>query len=147
MQACSDVQGHLVTTMRHYAARRPTHFFHHLQGAHVLHEPVGQCTVELEIVAIRAHATVTQQVTSILVGEQVFTRSHWQFIVICQFSLQCVVQRIANFFVPEEVVLFDGFRVRNACLQIEAAIGIDRQSTTVPYHFKYRLDTTDIFVQ
>ncbi|MNT38293.1 hypothetical protein D3C72_1744790 [compost metagenome] len=90
---------------------------------------------------------MAQQVPSILVGKQVFTGSHRQFIVICKFSLECIVQRIANFFVPEEVVLFDGFRVRNARLQIEAAIGIDRQSTTVPYHFKYRLDTTDIFVQ
>ncbi|MNL50246.1 hypothetical protein D3C87_1732460 [compost metagenome] len=90
---------------------------------------------------------MAQKVTGILVGEQVFPGSHWQFIVICKLSLQRVVQRIANLFVPKEVVLFDGLRVCNTCLQIEAAIGIDRQSTTVPYYFKYRLDTTDIFVQ
>lgn len=67
--------------------------------------------------------------------------------VIGKLSLECIVPRIASFFVPEEVVLFNGFRVCNTCLQIEATIGIDRQPTIVPNCFKYRFDVTDIFVQ
>ena len=101
----------------------------------------------MQVVAVRAHAAVAQQVAGILVREQVFAGGHRQFVVIGQLGLKRVIQRVADLFVPEQVVLLDRFGVRDTGLQIEAAVGVDRQSLAVTHHFEHRFDAANIFVQ
>jgi len=66
------------------AARRDattSHLFHHLQRTHVKH-PTNtrtKCAVELQVVRDQvAIPPLAQQVTSVLMREQVFTRSPWE---------------------------------------------------------------------
>ena len=73
------------------------------QGALVFAQAVGQRAVELQPVAIGAHAAVAEKVARILMAEEVFAGGHGAGIELRERGLQLEVERIAGFLVPEEV--------------------------------------------
>ena len=101
MQAGRDVERHLMTAVRNHAPRSPAELFRLLEHPHIFDETVGECAVELQVIAIRPHARVAQEVACVLMGEEVFTRRHGPIVALGQFRLQRVVERVARLLVPE----------------------------------------------
>ena len=130
--------------MRNAAPPRPAGVLQHRQGPLVFAQPVGQRAVELQPVAVRAHAAVADQVARILVAEQVLAGRHRPRIELGQRRLQLVVQRIAGFLVPEQRILAQHPGVVDRGCEIEAAVGIDRQSRVVADLLQHRLDAAAI---
>src|SRR5579872_4110516 len=81
-QSGGDMQRQLVAAMRNAAGRRPAIFLEHIQNPHVLDQSVAQCAIELQDVAIRAHARVTDQVPRILNRKKILSGGHRIFVVI-----------------------------------------------------------------
>src|SRR5256885_17069229 len=69
---------------------------------------VAERAVELQPVAVRAHAAVADQGARVLHGKQVLARGHGTLVDLAQAGLQFVVQRVAGFLVPEQRVLAKG---------------------------------------
>src|SRR3569832_3035313 len=81
-QSCRDVQRLLMAAVRIAAFAQPTKQMQHVERAQVFDQTVGQRAVELQPVAVRAHAAVADQVASILHREQVFAGRHRLVVVI-----------------------------------------------------------------
>ena len=58
------------------AARRPARGADDLERAEILAQTVGEGAVELEPIAVRAHASVAEEITGILMAEEVFAGGH-----------------------------------------------------------------------
>jgi len=100
-------------------------FLEHVERAQVLHQAVAQRAVELQPVAVGAHAAVADQVARVLHREQVFARGHRVLVETAQRGLQLEVERVARLFVPEQVVLREGLRVSDRGVEVEASVGVD----------------------
>src|SRR4051812_23162698 len=70
-EAGGDIERHLVPAMRDATARRPAVGLQHRKRALILTEPVGQRAIELQPVAIGPHAAIADEVSRVLVAEQV----------------------------------------------------------------------------
>ena len=119
----------------------------HLQGALILAQAVGQRAVELQPVAVRAHAAVAQQVARILMAEQVFAGGHGPGVELRQRRLQRIVQRIAGLLVPEQRIVAQHFGVGDRGLQIEAAIGVHRELRLTADFLQHRLNALAVLVE
>ncbi len=64
-----------------------------------------------------------------------------------QRRLQFEVQGVAWFFVPEQVVLRQRLGVRDRGVEVEAAVGVDRQFLAILQHAEDRVDAAQVFVQ
>ena len=71
----------------------------------VFAEAVGERAVELQPVAVRAHAAVADQVAGVLVAEEVFAGGHRAGIEFRQRCLEMEVERVAGLLVPEERIV------------------------------------------
>ena len=118
----------------------------HFQRALVFAQAVRQRAVELQPVAVGPHAAVAKQVAGVLVAEQILTRGHRPGIKITKGGLQCVVERVTGFFVPEERIGAQHFCVGDRGLQIKPAIRIDRQTANAAQFSQHRLDTRAVFI-
>ena len=85
-----------------------------VQRAQVLDQPVGERAVELQPVAVAAHAAVADQVAGILHREQVLAGRHRLRVVLRQLGLQREVERVAGFLVPEQAVGLERLGVGDA---------------------------------
>ncbi len=106
------------------AAGGPAVVFQHVERAQVFDEAVAEGAVELQPVAVGAHAAVADEVAGVLHGEQVFARGHGALVHLAEFGLQFVVERVAGLFVPEQGVLREGLAVVDGGWQVEAAVGV-----------------------
>ena len=100
-----DIQRHLVAAVRDAAAARPAVLVQHVQRAQVFDQAVAERAVELQPVAVGAHAAVADQVARILHREQVLAGRHRLVVVAAQGGLQLEVERVARLLVPEQIVL------------------------------------------
>ena len=146
-QAGGDVQRHLVAAVRDAAAGRPAVFLEHVQGAQVLHQAVAQRTVELQPVAVRAHAAISDQVACVLHREQIFARRHRVLVVVAQRGLELEVERVARLLVPEQVVLRQRLGIGDGGVEVEASVGVHAQLLAVLQHAQDRVDAAKIFVE
>src|SRR5215468_3116507 len=95
-----------MTAVRHHPSRGPTLLFEHFEGPQVLDQSIGKSAIELQPVAVRAHAAVAQQVAGILMREKIFTCGHWRRVMSRQFRLQSIIEWVTGFFIPEESIAF-----------------------------------------
>ena len=140
-QAGGDVQRHLVAAVRNAAARRPSGGADDLEGAQILAQAVGERAVELQPVAVRAHAAVAQQVARILMAEEVFAGGHGSGVELGERGLQRKVERVARLLVPEERIVAQHLGVGDRGLEIEAAIGVHGELGGRADLSEHRLDT------
>ena len=75
-EAGGDVERHLMAAMRDAAGGGPAGLVQHVERAEVFAQAVGEGAVELEPVAVGAHAAVAQEVAGVLVAEEVFAGGH-----------------------------------------------------------------------
>ena len=61
-----NVQRHLMPAVRYATRTRPAMLMKHIQRAEIFDQSIAQRTIELQIIAIGAHAAITNQVTRIL---------------------------------------------------------------------------------
>src|SRR6202035_2495405 len=140
-----DVQRELMPAMRNTAARGPSVLLQHIQNPQVLDQTVAEGAIELQDVAIRAHTCVAKQSARILNRKKIFSRSNRILIVIGQPRLQFIIERIAGFFVPSQMVGFQGMRVSNRCLEIKTSIRVHRELVAALQYFQDGLDAAYIF--
>jgi transglutaminase-like putative cysteine protease len=126
-EACGDVEGHLVTAMRDAAGGGPAGLVQDFEGAEIFAQTVGQGAVELQPIAVGAHAAMAEQVAGVLMAEEVFAGGHRGGVEFGERGLQRVVQRITGFFIPEERVVAEDLGVGDGGLEVEAAVGVDRE--------------------
>ena len=108
--------------------RRPAELCQNVERAQVLDEAVGQRAIELQPVAIGPHAAVAQQIAGVLMREQVLAGRHRARIELRQRGLQRIVERIADLLVPEQRIVAQHPGVGDAGLEVEAAVGVDREA-------------------
>src|SRR5579864_6465211 len=144
-QSGSDVQRQLMPAVRNAATRGPTVLFQHVQNAHVLDQAVAQRAIKLQNVAIRAHARIADQVSRILNRKKIFARGHRILVMSGQLSLQLIIERIARFFVPSQIVGLQGTRVSNRRLQVETSVRIHCQLVSALQNLQHSFDTAQIF--
>ena len=99
--------------------------------AQVFGQAVAQRGVDLDVVAVGAHAAVADQVAGVLDGEQVLSGGDRAAVVLRQDRVEAVVERVADLLVPEQSVGLDGPAVVQRGLQVEAAVDVDRQAGAV----------------
>ena len=133
--------------VRTATAWRPAVFFQHAERAQIFHQTIRQRAVELQPVAIAAHAAMANQVACVLHRKQIFTRGHRVFVMLRQLGLQLIVERIACFFVPEQAIRLQRLGVFDGGFQIKAAIGIHRQILACAHDFDHRLDAPNVIRQ
>ena len=114
---------------------------HRLQRALVLAEPIRQRAIELQPVAVGAHAAVAQQVARVLMAEQVLPSRHRAGIEIGERRLQLVVERIARLLVPEQRIVAQHLGIGDRGFEIEAPVGIDRKLRILADLGEHRFDT------
>ena len=136
-----------MAAVRDAAARRPAVLLQHLERAQVLDQAVAQRAVELQPVAVRAHAAVADEVARVLHREQVLAGRHRILVVVAQRGLQLEVQRIARLLVPEQVVLRQRLGVGDRGVEVEAAVGVDAQLLAVLQHPQDGIDAPQVFVE
>ncbi len=83
--------------------------------------------IELQNVAIAAHARVADQVACVLNRKKVLSRCHRTLIVAGKFGLQFIIERIAGFLVPSQPVWLKSVRVSNRRREVETSICVHRQ--------------------
>ena len=115
-----------------------------VQCPEVFNETVGQSTVELQPVAVRTHAAVTQQIAGVLVREEVFSRRHRTGIEVRDGGLEGIVERIADLLIPEQRVLAQHLGIGDAGLEIEATVGIDGELGIGPDLLEHGLDAAAV---
>ena len=117
----------------------------HLLHAQVFGEAVAQRGVDLDVVAVGAHAAVADQITGVLDGEQVLAGGDRAAVVLGEDRVEAVVERVADLLVPEQSVGLDGPPVVQGGLQIEAAVDVDRQTGPVTVEdLQDRLDALEV---
>src|SRR6185437_1762122 len=98
-EAGCDRERHLMSAVRNAARARPAGRLDGLERALVFAQAVGERAVELQPVAVGAHAAVAQQVARILVAEQILAGRHRRRIELGERRLQRVVERVARLLV------------------------------------------------
>src|SRR4051794_4774378 len=131
LEGGSDVQRELVPTVRDAAARGPTMLGEHVLDAAVLDQAVAQGRVDLDVVAIGAHAAVADQVPGVLEGEEILAGGDGTAVVLRERRVEVEVQRVADLLIPEQAVRIDGPAVLEGGLEVEAAVDIDRKPGAV----------------
>ena len=106
-------------------------FTQHLLNSQVFGQSVAQRRVDLDVVAVRAHATVADQVASILDGEQVLPGRDGSAVVLREDRVETVVERVADLLVPEQPVGLDGTAVVQRRLQVEPPVDVDGEPGSV----------------
>ncbi len=144
MEPGGDVERHLMSAMGHDAPARPALLRQHLERAQILDQPVGERAVELQEVAIGAHAAIAQQVARILMREQVLAGGGGALVAAAQFGLEGIVERIARLLVPEQAIGRERLGIGERGVEIEAAIGIDGEILAVAHHLEHGLDAAQI---
>ena len=107
--------------------RRPAGGLDDLQGSQVFAETIGERAIELQPVAIRAHASIAQQIARVLMAEKIFAGSHGPGIKLGQRCLESEIEWIAGLFIPEQRILAQHARVGDGGFEVEASVGIDRE--------------------
>jgi hypothetical protein len=69
------------------------------------------------------------------------------FVVVAQRGLQLVVERVAGFLVPEQVVARERLGIGDGGVQVEAAVGVDAQALAVLQDGQHRVDAAQVVVQ
>src|SRR5215207_6034887 len=92
------------------------------------------------VIAVRAHATIPQQVAGVLMAKQVLAGGHRPRIELGQRRLQREVQGIANLLVPEQRILAQHLGVSDALLQRQAPVRIDRELSLAIQLLQHSLD-------
>src|SRR5689334_20033594 len=100
-----DVERHLVAAMRDAAARRPAMRMQDFERALIFAEAIGQRAIELQPVAVRAHAAIADEIARVLMAEQVFAGRHRRGIELRERGLERVVEGIAGLLVPEQRIV------------------------------------------
>jgi hypothetical protein len=72
---------------------------------------------------------------------------HAAFVVIGKLGLQLVVERIARFFVPEEIVLRQRLRVLDRGGLVEAAVRVDGELLARSEDFQHGFDAPQVIGQ
>ena len=121
-----------MAAVRNAAARRPAVRLQHRERALIFAQPIRQRAVELQPVAVGPHAAIADQVARVLMAEQVLAGRHRARIELGERGLQMVVERIAGFLVPEQRIVAQHLGVGDRGLEIEAAVGIDRELRLPP---------------
>ena len=117
----------------------------HRQSALIFAEPVGQGAVELQKVAVGPHAAVSNEIARILMAEQVLAGRHRTRIEFGERRLQGKVERIAGFLVPEQRIVAQHPGIGDRGLEVEPAVGVDRELRLTADFIQHRLDTRAIF--
>ncbi|MNW51628.1 hypothetical protein D3C74_291170 [compost metagenome] len=88
---------------------------------------------------------MADQVAGVLEGEEILPGGDGVLVVLGQRGVQRVVQRIADFFVPEQIVLIDGLAVFQRGFEIEFSVDIHHQAGSVTIEdFQDSFDALDV---
>src|SRR4051812_36221834 len=107
MDTRREMQRHLVTAVGDAAPRGPPARREHVEDPEVFDDAVPEGRIELQKVAVGAHAAIADEVPRVLEREQVLACRHWARITLAQIALELVVQRVASLLIPPESVARD----------------------------------------
>src|ERR1700687_4526389 len=114
-------------TVWNATTRGPSVLLQHVQYPQIFDQSVAEGAIELKDVAIGPHACIPDQIARVLNRKEIFSRGYGTLIVGGQLCLQFIIERIAGFLVPSQLVWFKYMCVLNCCLEIETSICIHRQ--------------------
>src|ERR1700678_4053448 len=113
MKRGAEMQHHLVASMGNEPAIRPTVCLEHRQCPGVLDNPVAQNRIHLYEVPVRAHSSITHEISDVLHREQVFAGGHRMLVVLSECALQGVIERVPGLLVPKQPQLIELSSVEN----------------------------------
>ena len=96
--------------------------------SHVFRQAITQAWIHLENIDPCAHAAVMRQIAHILAREEVLTGGHGSQAQIDDGSVECVIERVAHFLQPTQLVCGQGACIGLRRGQIKTTIGIHRQA-------------------
>src|SRR3546814_19112304 len=79
--------------------------------------------------------------------EEVLAGGYRQVVMARKPGLERVIERIARFLVPEQIVGLEAFRIGKGGFEIEAPVGVDREPPPFADHVDHGFDAGDVFLE